>query len=75
MSKQRADQALSDIERISKTARKLFEDENWMELASMFDHMEQAAHRGFNQAYQLFNTPHDEPHIPESRDDLIAAVQ
>ncbi len=74
MTEQKAQQAISDIERMAKTARTLWEEKKWMELAGMFDYMEQAAQRGFNQTYQLFNIPHNEPNLPESREHEIAAA-
>ena len=45
--------ALEDIERMTAHARKLLEQENWLELSGAFDHIERAAHAGFNAAYEV----------------------
>ena len=63
-----AQKALDDIERIARGARQLMEDEKWLELAGYFDHIEKAAHQGFNHAYEThFRGPDPNEESEEQR--------
>ena len=62
MSREKTQQAIADINRISGTAKEHLEKEEWLDLAGMFNHIETAAHRGFNLAYKL-NFPEQQEEV------------
>ena len=61
MTKEKAQQAITDINRIAGTAEEHLGQEEWMKLASMFSNIEETAHHGFNLAYNLHFSKTKEP--------------
>ena len=71
MSREKAQQAITDINRIAGTAGEHLDQEEWMGLAVTFNRIEEIGHHGFNLAYNLqFTEPSKPEESPRSTGDI-----